>query len=223
MLHNNRLRQILSLAFSFAVVSFAVPSLHGQDSPSLADLARQARDAKNKGTHAAPGADSPASTTMSTAPVNSQPTTSEASDRRSDETNRLSKADILPNGMDLHYLDDYEDGIRRLFEEGKFESVDQLADTARSTRARLPGGYWALHTIYIPLVLPAKGTDDASEAEWTAQTRSAQTVGSAAPKIRHRARCSCWRISSIWLEGTRQRICERRVRRWMAAFSRTRG
>jgi hypothetical protein len=169
MLHNNRFMKILSLALFIAVLSLTLPSLYGQDAPSLADLAREARAAKNKGSHPPPDPGSPTTTTTPTTPVNSQPAASKPSDKRSDETNIVSKSGTRLNGMDLHYLDDYEDGIRRLFEEGKFDLIDQLADTARSTRARLPGGYWTLHTIYVPLVLPAQGTDDASEAEWTAQ------------------------------------------------------
>jgi len=147
--------KILSLTFSFVFVSFAVPSLYGQEAPSLADLARQARSAKNKGTQ--------------TAPVNSQPAPGETSDKRSAETNIRTESGTRLNGMDIHYLHNYQDDIRKLFEQDKFEAIDQLADTARSTRARLPGGFWALHIIYAPLMLPAKGTYDTSEAEWIAQ------------------------------------------------------
>ena len=40
--------------------------------------------------------------------------------------------------FNLHFLDHYEEGIRTLFEQEKFENLDLITDTARSTKARLP-------------------------------------------------------------------------------------
>jgi hypothetical protein len=169
MLHKNGLTNVILRALSFAVLSLVAASAFGQDAPSVADLARQARAAKNKGTQTSPESASTAATSTTDPPVNSQPASGEISNKRSNEKHALSKLGGRLDGMDLHYLDDYEEAIRTLFEQEKFESIDQLADAARATRARLPGGYWTLHTIYIPLMLPAKGTDDASEAEWISQ------------------------------------------------------
>lgn len=167
--HRNGFTNIILRALSFAVLLLVGPFVFGQDAPSVADLARQVRAAKNKGAQASPESAPPATTGTTDTPVNSQPATGEVANKRSNEKSILSKLSSQPDGMELHYLDDYQEAIRTLFEQDKFESIDQLADAARSTRARLPGGYWTLHTIYVPLMLPAKGTDDASEAEWASQ------------------------------------------------------
>src|SRR5258708_4417475 len=160
MFHSNRFIRTASLALSCAVLSLAVPSLYGQEAPSLADLARQARAAKNTGAHTAPGSGSPAAAPA--APVSPQSAASATSDKQRTAANVGMEPDARPNGMDLHFIASYEIGILKLFEQEKFDSIDQLAGTARSTRARLPGGYWTLHVIYDPLMVPAKGTYDAS-------------------------------------------------------------
>ncbi|HEY1527769.1 MAG TPA: DUF4034 domain-containing protein [Candidatus Angelobacter sp.] len=69
--------------------------------------------------------------------------------------------------FNLHYLDRYEEGIRTLFDQEKFETLDQIAGSARSTKAHLAGGFWTLHIIYVGLMQPAAGTYKASDNEWT--------------------------------------------------------
>lgn len=169
--HNNPSTTVAFIAF--AVLALASASLYGQDAPSVADIARQARAAQNKKTQASP---------ESGAPARSQSTTAETSDNGGAHNNAVSKPGAQPDGMDLHYNERYENSIRKLFEQDKFEAIDQLADTARSTRARLPGGFWALHIIYSPLMRPAKDTYDASDSEWNQQLDGLKRWVSQRPK-----------------------------------------
>jgi Domain of unknown function (DUF4034) len=49
---------------------------------------------------------------------------------------------------DLDATRDYEGTIARILKEEKFEELDCLADRARSSKERFPGGVWELHTLY---------------------------------------------------------------------------
>jgi hypothetical protein len=49
---------------------------------------------------------------------------------------------------DLDAVRDYEATIARILKEEKFEELDCLADRARSSKERFPGGMWKLHVLY---------------------------------------------------------------------------
>lgn len=76
--------------------------------------------------------------------------------------------------FNLHFLDRYNEGVRTVFEQEKFELLDQMAATARSTRARLIGGAWTVHIIYDALMEPRGGTYNPQEYQWTAHLERLQ-------------------------------------------------
>jgi hypothetical protein len=153
------------LRVSLLAFVFAIAPIYGQDAPSLGDVARRLRAEKDKAAVPAPAPSQPASAegpsalpAKATSPViaGAQTTTS---------------GQFAPYAtreeFNLHLLDRYEEGIHTLFQQEKFETLDQMAAAARSTKARLPGGFWTLHILYGALTLPSAGTYDASENEWT--------------------------------------------------------
>ena len=74
--------------------------------------------------------------------------------------------DLNPDvASDVHGMDKYEAAIRQLLTQEKFSEIDRLAAEARSSKARFPGGFWKLHTLYRALNEPLGGTK-ASETEW---------------------------------------------------------
>lgn len=140
-------RRLLSILLA---TLFFSPSLYSQDTPSLGDIARRIRNEKGK-TEAPVAAPAPAA---------------------SPDKPAAAAGDFAPYSTrqeyELHSVDRYEDGIRGLFEKEKFETLDQTADKARSSRARLQGGFWTIHIIYAPLTQPANGVYDSSESAWAA-------------------------------------------------------
>jgi hypothetical protein len=155
------------LPFSFLALLFAFVPLYAQDAPSLGDIARRLRADKDQA--ATPATASPNPRSAGTATANVPPT----------KAQNWVMADQQPVASDLyapyatreefnlHFLDHYEEGIHGLFEQDKFESLDLMADTARSTKARLPGGFWTVHIIYVALMAPPKGAYAAPAGDWT--------------------------------------------------------
>jgi len=66
---------------------------------------------------------------------------------------------------DAQATDEYMAAIRQLVQQEKFQELDRIAREARSTKARLPGGFWKIHTFYGGAAAP-KGGIRASDAEW---------------------------------------------------------
>ncbi len=143
---------------------------HGQDAPSLGDIARQIRAEKEKS--AKPGLVPDAPNANRTIPSgNPQPTP-------------VQTLPATPTGayapyatrqeFDLHQTERYEQNVRKLFEQENFEALDQLADAARTQKSRLPGGFWAVHIAYAPLMTPVRGDYDSTEADWTTQLERLQ-------------------------------------------------
>jgi hypothetical protein len=158
-------------AFAFLV---AIPQLRGQEGQSLGDIARQLRADKDKA--AAPTSASHRITSVKPNAAVTPATTAQG------ETTPVQQpagsGQYAPyttrEEFNLHFLDRYEEGIRTLFAQEKFETLDGMADTARSTKSRLPGGFWTLHIIYYALMRPAPGTFKASDAEWANQLATLQ-------------------------------------------------
>jgi hypothetical protein len=158
----DRKLSVLLLAFVFA----SAP-IYGQDAPSLGDVARRLRAEKDK---PATPASAPSNATSPESPGATTPTAKGPSPAIAG-TQTAASGQFAPYAtreeFNLHILDRYEEGIRALFEQEKFETLDQMAASARSTKAHLTGGFWTLHIIYGPLLAPSAGTYDASENEWT--------------------------------------------------------
>ena len=151
-----------------AIVFFA-PLLPGQDAPSLGDAARRIRNEKSKAATpaAAPaGANSATRTAPPAPPVNTPAPVDTRAGNPKAETGPFAPY-ATRQEYDFHVIDRYTEDIRAQFEQEKFEALDQIAATARTTRARLPGGAWTIHAIYDPLMRPVEGTYDASESTWT--------------------------------------------------------
>ena len=58
---------------------------------------------------------------------------------------------------DVRALDEYRDAIAQLLKQEKFAELDCLADAARVSKARFPGGGWKLRNIYLGLDSPRPG------------------------------------------------------------------
>src|SRR2546430_35407 len=56
--------------------------------------------------------------------------------------------------------DRYLAHVSDLLKADKFKQLDRMADVARSTKARMPGGAWRLHVLYKPLTDLPKGSPD---------------------------------------------------------------
>jgi hypothetical protein len=61
---------------------------------------------------------------------------------------------------DVQGIKEYKQAITDLFERSDFDALDCLADAARSTKARFPGGLWKLHSIYAALDEPERHFTD---------------------------------------------------------------
>jgi hypothetical protein len=166
------------LLFTCLSLLFCGSLLYCQETPSLADIARRERAAKQNKTAGTTPAAGPNATAP--APVNSQSadtgavggpgvTSNGAGSRKSEvKPQSESTAKAVGDDLNLHYLEHYEAAIRQHFEKGEFELLDGIASSARSAKTRLPGGFWAIHIIYSPLMEPPQGTYKAREADFKA-------------------------------------------------------
>jgi hypothetical protein len=165
------------LLFSCFCLLFSGSALYSQQAPSLGEIARRQRAAKQSEKPAA-GPTAGSNSTQS-APLNSQPSSThpggghgvpdnDAVPKAKATPQAESTAKALGDDLNLHYLDHYEAAIRQHFEKEEFELLDKLAATARSTKARLPGGFWTIHIIYDALMQPSQGTYKATDADFTA-------------------------------------------------------
>jgi hypothetical protein len=148
-------------------LSFAISLGYGQDAPSLGDMARRLRADKDK--TAAPATISPKPNSAAATSANVPPTKAQnwvMADQQPAASGQYAPY-ATREEFNLHFLDRYKQGISALFVQEKFETLDQMAATARSTKARLPGGFWTEHLIYSDLMGPDAGTYDASESDWT--------------------------------------------------------
>jgi hypothetical protein len=157
-----------SLHFLLLTLTFVIAPLRSQETQSLGDIARRVRADKEKASAPA----MPSTATNAGGGANSSVPSAKVHPAIADKQPAAS-GQYAPYAtreeFNLHLLDRYKDEIRVLFQQEKFEALDQTADTARSTKARLPGGFWTIHLIYSALMTPTEGTYDASENDWTSQ------------------------------------------------------
>lgn len=155
------------LSVSLLVLLFAIVPIYGQDAPSLGDMARHLRADKDK--TASPATISPKPNSAAAASANVWQTKAQnwvMADPQPEASGQYEPY-ATREEFNLHFLNRYEEGIRTLFEQEKFESLELITDTARSTKARLPGGFWTIHIIYGALMAPAAGTYASSANDWT--------------------------------------------------------
>lgn len=162
------IRRCLLIILTFV---FCQSLISAQESQSLGEIARKVRAQKN-GAQAAPadpaiptGAQSNGNTGTGPQPTGSAPLApappviAEPEEKIVPDLN----ADIA---SDVHGTEKYQAAILEMLEQEKFQEIDRLAAEARATKARFPGGYWKVHTIYLALAEPTAKTK-AGEAEWT--------------------------------------------------------
>jgi hypothetical protein len=78
------------------------------------------------------------------------PSTNRASANNSCELARLD----FDGASDVQGIRQYKEAIVDLLEQLDFDKLDCIADAARSSKARFPGGLWKLHNIYVALDEP---------------------------------------------------------------------
>jgi hypothetical protein len=84
---------------------------------------------------------------------------------------------------DIHAARDYAGGIALILKEEKFEELDCLADRARSTKERFPGGMWKLHELYKGLYSPVQyPVKHATQEDWNILIRRLQRWIAERPK-----------------------------------------
>lgn len=67
---------------------------------------------------------------------------------------------------DVRALREYTETISRMLKDEKFDQLDCLADRARSSKERLPGGMWKIHELYKGLYEPVQYPQHATEQDW---------------------------------------------------------
>jgi len=65
--------------------------------------------------------------------------------------------------INIHAVSDYIKTINMMLNAGEFDRLDCLANSARSSKERFPGGMWKLHAIYSGLAQPLR---HATEDDW---------------------------------------------------------
>lgn len=171
------------LLFSSLCVVLSASLLYSQDGMSLGEIARRNRAEKQKGAASTAPAARPSSTPAansmavpSSATASSPVSQSTAASGASSTTKTPEgfqtpeEAMHLPPGIRITGAINFGDGIiesmRELLEQDKFETIDMIADRARSTKERFDGGIWNIHVIYAGLYQPRQGTHRAGDAEW---------------------------------------------------------
>src|SRR6185437_470978 len=165
----------LLLLSGFGSVTYA------QQAQSLGDIARRVRAGKSHAAapSSAPAAAAPASpSSANSAPASTEKPNAPAATgvdpaiaRETEQEIKAQKSELgLPPGIGiagmLHFVDGNSEQIRELFEQNKFDTIDMIADRARSTKKRFVGGFWYLHAIYRGLGEPRQGTTRSGEVEW---------------------------------------------------------
>jgi hypothetical protein len=157
-----------SLPLLLLTLTFVTAPVRSQESQSLGDIARRVRADRDKASAPATPSTTPNAGGAASSAVPSAKLHPAVADKQQAAAGQYAPY-ATREEFDLHRLDRYQEGIRALFQQEKFEVLDKTADAARTTKARLPGGSWAIHLIYLALMTPAEGTYDASEKDWTSQ------------------------------------------------------
>jgi len=170
-----------TVLLSFLLLLGSGSAVYAQQTQSLGDIARRMRAEKN---HTAPSSSAPAvaapASPSSTASAPASPEKPKAAAgtradsaiaRETEQETKAQKTELgLPPGIGiagmLHFVDGTSEQIRELLEQDKFDTIDMIADRARSTKKRFVGGFWYIHAIYRGLGEPRQGTTHSGEAEW---------------------------------------------------------
>jgi len=83
---------------------------------------------------------------------------------------------------DVHAARDYAATVAGMLKEEKFEELDCLADHARTTRERFPGGMWKLHELYKGLYKPVPYPIHPTQEDWDALLQELQKWVTARPQ-----------------------------------------
>ncbi len=151
---------LTALIFSLSCLSV------GQEGPSLAELARKVRAAKNAGSKAAASASSSAVTPAKTSPVDANVPLSRLN-------NSVAASNVDANG----YLKTAE----TLLDQENFEELDRLAAQARTDKVRFAGGGWHLYTFYVA-VTHRTADPDATDEDAKAAIQKLQRWTTARPQ-----------------------------------------
>lgn len=76
--------------------------------------------------------------------------------------------------VDIHALRNFTDTTSRILKEEKFAQLDCLADHARSSKERLPGGLWKVQLLYQGLRYPVSYSLHATQEDWIELLRRLQ-------------------------------------------------
>ena len=68
--------------------------------------------------------------------------------------------------VNIGAIDDYETFIRHLLVQGRYDTLDCIADAARANKTKFHGGFWKIHAIYTGLENPVDNGAHATEADW---------------------------------------------------------
>jgi hypothetical protein len=148
-----------------------VPAVFAQESQSLGDIARKIKAQKNGAQSTSPSRSSaPAGSTARPAAdaAGSGGPQQTASSPVADPpaTNSAIVPDLNPDvASDIHGLEKYQAAIVQLFQQEKFDEIERIANEARSTNARFPGGFWKIHAVYAGLRGPVLG-NKVNDAAW---------------------------------------------------------
>lgn len=113
-----------------------------------------------------------------------------------EETDGLSR-DL---STDVHAVQEYRNTIAQILKEEKFEELDCLADHARSSKERFPGGMWKLHELYGALGSPIQyPTTHATQEDWNPHLKRLQRWVTTHPKsITARVALAAAYLNNAW-------------------------
>ena len=87
--------------------------------------------------------------------------------------------DAFDASRDAHAFEEYDDFISQLLQHKEFRLLDCLADEARASKARFPGGQWKLRVLYDGLSKPRLHPTD---VDWKDQLQLLQRWAAARPR-----------------------------------------
>lgn len=141
-----------------SALAWATVLVHAQEGSSLADVSRRVRAEKEKKAAVPDPATTDVPKQPAATPAAGMPVAGAQQTKPGPQTPLVSQENNQS----------YEQRVRELFDQEKFEALDQMADSARSSKTRLPGGFWALHVFYLVFDAPLGGLYESTDGEWTA-------------------------------------------------------
>lgn len=83
---------------------------------------------------------------------------------------------------DIHALQQYQEAASAMLKHAEFDQLDCLANQARSSKQRFPGGVWKLHMLYAGLEAPVQVPQHATDEDWSARLDQLTAWVSARPQ-----------------------------------------